>query len=419
MKNEIKKFKSFFKIGLITQASLFLCLVVQSQAQEIDILIKNGHVFDPKNNIDSIMDISIADGKILQVAPDIKTENAKKVVDATGLYVCPGLIDIHTHVFVGSRSDKFADGNNSLSPDDFSFKAGITTVVDAGTSGWRNFPLFKKQVIDESKTRILAFLNIVATGMTGDSAQHNLSEMDAKKTAELIQEYADYIVGIKIGHFTGETWLPFDRALEAGTLTSRPLFVECHLPQYTLEDQLDRMRPGDIITHSFENVSERAPVVDKQGKLLPVVLKAKEKGILFDVGHGGSGFWFNQAVPAFEQDFWPNSFGTDMHKFSVNRGMKDMLNLMSKFLNMGMPLKEVLLRGSWNPAKSIKREDLGNLSVGAVADIAVISVKKGKFGFVDARDNRIDGDRKLEAELTIRAGKVAWDLNGISAKKYE
>ncbi len=419
MKNRIQRFKSFFKISPIMLASIFFFVVVQTQAQEFDILIKNGHVFDPKNNIDSIMDVSIADGKILQVAPDISAENAKKVVDATGLYVSPGLIDIHTHVFVGSKSDKFADGNNSLSPDDFSFKAGITTVVDAGTSGWRNFPLFKSQVIDESKTRILAFLNIVGTGMTGDDGQHNLDEMDAVKTAEMIQEYADYIVGVKIGHFDGESWTPFDRALEAGSKTNRPLFVECHLPQYTLEDQLDRMRPGDIITHSFENIKERAPVVDKQGQVLQVVLAAKEKGILFDVGHGGSGFWFNQAVPAFEQNFWPNSFGTDMHKFSVNRGMKDMLNLMSKFLNMGMPLKEVLLRGSWNPAKSIKREDLGNLSVGAVADIAVLSVKKGKFGFVDARDNRIDGDRKLEAELTIRAGKVAWDLNGISAKKFE
>ncbi len=398
---------------------LLLVTSFVAQAQEIDLLIKNGHVFDAKNNLDTVLDISIKDGKILEVAPNITLENAKKVVDAAGLYVCPGLIDIHTHVFVGTKANKFADGNNSLSPDDFSFKAGITTVVDAGTSGWRNFPLFKTQVIDQSKTRILAFLNIAASGMTGDSAQQDLSEMDAEKTAEIIQKYADIIVGVKIGHFDGDSWAPFDRALEAGSKTNRPLFVECHLPRYTLKDQLDRMRPGDIITHSFENISERTPVVDKEENVLPYVFEAKEKGILFDVGHGGAGFWFNQAIPAMEQGLWPNSFGTDLHRFSMNAGMKDMLNVMSKYLSMGMPLKDVLLRGSWNPAQAIKREDLGHLSVGAEADIVLLSLKHGKFGFVDARNNRITGDQKLEAELTIRAGKVVWDLNGLSAKTYE
>ena len=393
--------------------------LIAIQAQEIDLLIKNGHVFDPKNNLDTVLDISIGDGKVLEVAPDIASENAKKVVDATGLYVCPGLIDIHTHVFVGTKANKFADGNNSLSPDDFSFKAGITTVVDAGTSGWRNFPLFKTQVIDQSKTRILAFLNIAASGMTGDSAQHDLNEMDVEKTAEIIQQYGDIIVGVKIGHFEGNTWAPFDRALEAGLKTDRPLFVECHLPQYTLKDQLARMRPGDIITHAFENISERAPVVDKEGKVLPYVYAAKEKGILFDVGHGGAGFWFNQAIPAMEQGLWPNSFGTDLHRFSMNAGMKDMLNVMSKYLNMGMPLKDVLLRGSWNPAKAIRRNDLGHLSVGAEADIVLLAVKSGEFGFIDARNNRITGNRKFVAELTIRAGVVVWDLNGLSAKTFE
>ncbi len=296
---------------------------------------------------------------------------------------------------------------------------GITTVVDAGTSGWRNFPLFKTQVIDQSKTRILAFLNIAASGMTGDSVQYDLNEMDVEKTAAVIQQYGDIIVGVKIGHFEGNSWAPFDRALEAASKTDRPLFVECHLPQYTLKDQLARMRPGDIITHAFENISERAPVVDQEGKVLPYVYEAKERGILFDVGHGGAGFWFNQAIPAMEQGLWPNSFGTDLHRFSMNAGMKDMLNLMSKYLNMGMPLKDVLLRGSWNPAQAIGREDLGHLSVGAEADIALLALKSGKFGFVDARNNRISGDRKFEAELTIRAGKVVWDLNGLAAKSFK
>ncbi|SDF04330.1 dihydroorotase [Pricia antarctica] len=403
---------------------IFLSLVVHSQ--EIDILIKNGHVLDPKNNIDGIMDVAIADGKIAAVGKDLAEENVKTTIDATGLYVCPGLIDIHTHVFVGPKAGKFADGVNSVSPDDFSFKAGVTTVVDAGTSGWRNFPKFKEQVIDQSKTRVLAFLNIAADGISGtettlskiEAAKHDLDEMDVQKTDKTIREYPDIIVGVKIGHFDGESWAPFDRAVDAAAKTDRPLFVECHLPEYSLEDQLNHMRPGDIITHSFENIDERMPVVDENGKLRPFVLKAKDRGILFDVGHGGAGFWFDQAVPAFEQGLWPNSFGTDLHRFSMNAGMKNMLNVMSKFLTMGMPLKEVVLRGSWKPAQAIKRADLGNLDVGAVADIALLNLETGKFGFVDAGGKRITGNQKLEAALTVREGKVVWDLNGLAAQDF-
>lgn len=405
---------------------LFL-MTMTIQSQEIDIIIKNGHVFDAKNSIDTILDISIADGKIVQVGSSISDKSAKKVIDATGLYVVPGLIDPHTHVFVGPRAGKFANGFNSLSPDDFSFKSGVTTVVDAGTSGWKNFPLFKSQVIDQSKTRVLAFLNIAADGISGteieltkiEAEKHDIQNMDVAKTSEMILEYPDIIVGVKIGHFQGESWAPFDRAIEAASGTNRPLFVECHLPEYTLKEQLDHMRPGDIITHSYENIDERMPVVDENGKVRPFVLEAKERGILFDVGHGGAGFWFDQAIPSLEQGLWPNSFGTDLHRFSMNAGMKDMLNVMSKYLNMGMPLKEVFLRGSYYPAMAIKRDDLGNLTPGNVADVAILSLRKGEFGFIDARNNGIKGDKKLEAEMTIRAGKVVWDLNGLAAKPFK
>lgn len=400
--------------------ALFLCSVFGIlQGQNIDLLIQNGHVFDPKNKMDTLMDVAILDGKIHQIANHIPQKNATKIVDATGMFVCPGLIDIHTHVFVGSTPGVFADGIYSLSPDDFTFRAGITTVVDAGTSGWQNFPKFKKQVIDQSKTRILAFLNIAGWGMTGDSLQEDVTTMDIPRALAMIEEHPQIIVGMKIGHFEKKTWEPFDRALKVTSRTDRPLFVECHLPQYSLKDQLDRMRPGDIITHSFEHISERRPIVDTTGRVLPLVFEARKKGILFDVGHGGAGFWFDQAIPALEQGFWPYTFGTDLHRFSMNAGMKDMLNVMSKYLNMGMPLKEVLLRGSWNPAQAIRRQDLGNLGIGAEADLVLLRVKEGNFGYVDAAGNRIDGNRKLEAELTVRAGKVVWDLNGLTAKKFK
>lgn len=403
--------------------SLFLLAILTSadtvSAQEIDLLLKGGHVIDPKNKVDKKMDVAIKDGKIFQITGDIPTNMAKKVVELNGLYVAPGLIDVHTHVFVGSE-DGFANGFSSVSPDDFTFKSGVTTVVDAGTSGWRNFPVFKKQVIDRSQTRVLAFLNIFGSGFSAGSAiEPSMDEANPEKTAEAIREYPDFLVGARIGHYSGKDWTPFDRALEAAKLSNTPLFVECHLPEYTLEDQLNRMRSGDIITHAFENVSERMPVVDEQGHVRPFVLEAKARGVLFDVGHGGAGFWFNQAVPALKQGLLPNSFGTDLHRFSMNAGMKSMLNIMSKYLTMGMGLQDVIARGSWYPAKSIKREDLGNLSEGAVADIAVLSLLPGKFGFVDAGKERIDGDSKLEAELTIRGGRVVWDLNGLSATAYQ
>ncbi|MEX2232137.1 MAG: amidohydrolase/deacetylase family metallohydrolase [Cyclobacteriaceae bacterium] len=406
--------KTLVSIGIAL--TLFLSASITA-AQEIDLLLKNGHVIDPRNNINSRMDVGITGGRIFQVASDIPESKAKKVIDATGLFVSPGFIDIHTHVFVGSKTG-FADGISSISPDDFTCRSGVTTVVDAGTSGWRNFPVFKQQVIDKSKTRILAFLNIAGSGLSGKSTMENLDDMDPDSAYSMLKKYPETIVGIKIGHYEGIEWTPFDNALEAAEKSNVPLLVECHLPQYSLEEQLNHMRPGDIITHSFEKVSERMSVIDEKGQVRPFVKEAQKRGILFDVGHGGAGFWFSEAIPALKQGLLPNSFGTDLHRNSVNAGMKDMLNVMSKYMAMGMKKEDIILRATWAPAKSVKREDLGHLSKGAVADVAVWSMRKGKFGFVDAGGNKIEGDSRLEAELTLREGRVVWDLNGLSAKKF-
>jgi len=394
----------------------FFCNPGNIFAQDIDLLFKGGRLIDAKNKIDAKMDLAVKDGKIFKVASAIPVSEAKKVVDVSGLIVSPGLINMHTHVYAGSKPG-FTDGTSSQLPDAFAPRAGITTVVDAGTSGWKTFPDFKSKIIDGSTTRVLAFLSIAASGYSVDKAQEDINEMDAQMTAETVKKYPDILVGVRIGRYeTDDNWTPFDRAVEAAKLSNTPLFVECHLPKYSLEDQLKHMRPGDIMTHAFENVAERMTVVDENGKVRPFVLAAQKRGILFDIGHGGGGFWFNQAIPAFEQGLWPNSFGTDEHRTSMNSGMKTMLNVMSKYLNMGMGIPDIIARGSWNAAKSIKREDLGNLSVGSVADIAILSVNTGKFGFVDSGNNKINGDRKFEAELTVRAGKIIWDLNGLSAK---
>lgn len=397
----------------------FLGLIFSTWGQTYDIVIKNGHLYDAKNQINQPMDLAVSGGKVALVAKDIPASEGRRLVDASGLVISPGFIDPHTHVFVGEKPRTFAGGSSSVSPDEFSFRSGVTTVVDAGTSGWRNFEHFKAHVIDISQTRILAFLNIAGGGMSGNPHQEDIQDMDAKMTNMMVEKYPELVVGIKIGHYEGKSWTPFDRALEAANLARIPLLVECHLPEYTLEEQLTRMRPGDLLTHTYENIKDRMPIVDEGGVLRPMVKEAKSRGVRFDVSHGGAGFWFNQAIPAIKQGLKPDTFGTDLHRFSMNSGMKNFANVLSKFMAMGMTLEEVLERATWGTAKIIQREDLGHLSEGAVADLTLLNIRKGEFGFVDSAGARINGNELIEPELTIRAGRIVYDLNGLSATPYQ
>jgi dihydroorotase len=291
-------------------------------------------------------------------------------------------------------------------------------MVDAGTSGWRNFEEFKHQVIDQSATRVLAFLNIVGVGMVGSPHEQNIQDMDPYLTGLMIEKYPDIIVGTKIGHFHDADFTPVQKALDAGVREDVPVLIECHLPEIPLQVILDNLRPGDIFTHTYGRVNDRQSIMDEQGNLQPYVVKARQKGVYFDVGHGGGSFHFSEATPAARLGFWPDSFGTDLHRLSMNSGMKDMLNIMSKFLSLGMPLYEVIEAATIKPAMMLKRPDLGNLTVGSEADIAVLSLVEGQFGFIDSGGEVIEGSRKLQAEITIRAGKIVWDLNGLTAKKF-
>ncbi|MGH9338870.1 MAG: amidohydrolase/deacetylase family metallohydrolase [Acidobacteriota bacterium] len=389
------------------------------QAQPYDLLIKGGHVIDPRNSIDSPMDVAISGGRIARVDLNIPPSQARKLVDASGLYVVPGLVDLHAHVFYGTEPNAdYSNGYNSIPPDGFTFRAGVTTVVDVGGAGWRNFPQFKAQVIDRVKTRVLSFLNIVGSGMKGGPVEQNLGDMDSKLTAMRIEQYPDIIVGVKVAHYRGPEWDPVDRAVQAGTIADVPVMVDfgTHTPPLSLRSLLlEHLRPGDILTHTYSHVSGREPIVDGSGKVNPFVFEARERGLIFDVGHGGGSFLFRQAVPAMQQGFQPDSLGTDIHAVSMNAGMKNMLNVASKFLNMGMSLQDIVAASTWKPAQIIQRDDLGHLNVGAEADLAVINLRTGDFGFVDVQGGRMDGDKNLECELTLRAGQVVWDLNGISS----
>ncbi len=407
-------------------ALIMLCFFSANilHAQQIDLLLKGGHVIDPKNKIDGKMDVAITNGKISQIAKDIPAKNAKKVIDVSGLYVTPGIIDMHVHVFNGTELDAYiADGLTSLPPDGFTFRAGVTTVVDAGSSGWRNFRLFKKQTIDKSQTRVLALLNIAGNGMLGRFEEQDVNDMNPQQTAYMIKKlFPDIIVGIKAAHFWGN-FTQVDRAVEAANLANVPVMVDFgdHQPPNSIEELfMKHLRPGDIFTHTFSyGPTLRETVVDDSGKVKPFIFQAQKRGIVFDVGHGGGAFSWRQAVPSMQQGFQPNVISTDLHAESMNGGMKDMSNVMSKFLNMGMSLHEVILRSTWNPANVIKKTELGNLSVGTEADVAVFNLRKGDFGFLDIRKTKLKGAQKLEAELTIRAGKIVWDLNGISAAGWE
>ncbi len=386
------------------------------QAQSLDLLIRGGRVIDPRNGIDQVRDVGIADGRIAEVAARIDPTRAETVVDATGLVVAPGLVDLHTHVFFGTQPNSaYSDGYTAIPPDGFTFRAGVTTIVDLGGAGWRDFIQFKEQVIDRSQTRVLAFLNIVGSGMKGGPIEQNLADMDPELTAMRATQFRDIVVGVKTAHYVGAEWDAVDRAVAAGSLANVPVAVDFGRqdPPLSLRDLfLVHLRPGDIFTHAYSQVPGRMAIVDDEGRLRPYLAEARARGIVFDVGHGGGSFRFRQAVPAMQQGFPPDTISTDLHSGSMNGGMKDMLNVASKFLNMGMSLPDVVAKSTWAAAQAIHRDDFGHLSVGAEADVAVLAIREGEFGFLDVGGETMQGTRKLEAEVTVRGGRIVWDLNG-------
>lgn len=387
--------------------------------QKYDLLLKGGHVIDPKNKISGVRDVAIKDGKVAAVAARINPADALKVVNVAGYYVTPGLIDIHVHVYTGTGERGSYAGDNSVYPDGFTFRVGVTTVADAGCAGWRNFEDFKQRIIDRSQTRIFAFLNIVGNGMRGGNFEQNLADMEATPTAEMARRYPGLIVGIKTAHYAGPEWAPVERAVEAGTTANIPVMVDFgnNRPERPVSELVSqKLRPGDIYTHVYSGLRNE---LLESGQVNPGLFEGRKRGVIFDVGHGGGSFAWRIAVPAMKAGFIPDSISTDLHIGSMNSGMKDMLNVMDKFLAMGMSLDEVILRSTWNPAREIRHEELGQLSPGALADIAVLKLEKGHFGFTDMYGARLRGTQKLTCELTLRDGKVVYDLNGLTRPDWD
>lgn len=402
------------KIFLLS--SLLLIVIGVTYAQKYSIVIKDGQVIDPKNNINALMDVAIQDGKIALVAKNIDAKEGKQVVDAKGSYVVPGLIDIHGHVFFGTLPDHYlSNGLTAIFPDGFTFRVGVTTIADAGGAGWKSFPEFKKNIIDNSQTRVFSFLNIVGEGMRGGVYEQNINDMDAKMSAAVARQYRDYVVGFKVAHYNGPEWTPVDRAVEAGKLANMPVMIDFggNNPPLSIKELfMDHLRPGDIFTHAFAQLASREAIVDvTTNTVKPFVLDAQKKGIIFDVGYGGISFAYSQAIPALKAGFFPNTISTDIHAGSMNFAMKDILNIMSKFQQMGMDLPAVIKSTTWSAAQAIKHEELGHLTAGAVADVAVLNILEGDFGFFDHTGFKVKGNKKFECEVTIRAGKIVYDLN--------
>ncbi len=382
-----------------------------------DLLLKGGRVIDPKNRINAPMDVGITNGKIARVAPDIPAHEARKVVNVAGLTVTPGLIDIHVHVY--QRPELASAGrDSSVQPDAHSFRTGVTTVVDAGTAGWRAFPDFKSRVIDKSRTRVLAFLNISGAGM-GTGHEDDLPELDAEAAARAAQANRDVIVGFKSAHFGGPGWESIDAAVKAGKLADLPVMVDFgYLNQVRSLPTLllDKLRAGDIYTHCYSGHREE---LLPDGKVNPAMFVARKRGVIFDLGFGAGSFYWYVAVPAVEQGLAPDSISTDLHTGSMNAGMKSMTNSMSSILNLGVTLEQVIAMSTWHPAREIKHPELGNLDVGAEADVAVLRVEKGHFGFVDSAGASLPGTQRIESELTLRKGQVVWDLNGRASENWK
>jgi len=391
-----------------------------SDSPRYDLLLKGGHTICAKNGIDGRMDVAIRAGKIAALEADINPALADKTVDVSGLYVTPGLIDIHVHVYHTREPEGL-----SVMADSHSFRSGVTTLVDTGTAGARHFLHFKRTVIDLSKTRIFAFVNIVDQGMIGDFEQEP-ANFDPELCAGTVLAYPDICVGVKTAHYWTRLpyddlhtpWAAVDRGVAASKLCSKPLMVDFWpRPERTYPELLlEKMQPGDIHTHVF---AQQFPIVDAAGKPNDFLFKARERGIVFDLGHGAGSFWFRNAVPAMQNGFGPDSISTDLHTRNVHGVVVDMLTTMNKILNIGMPLAEVIYRSTLTPAQEIGHPELGHLSVGAEADVAVLKMQTGEFSFVDCGKAKMSGDRKLECAMTLRAGEIVYDPSGLSVPRWQ
>lgn len=392
-----------------------------TQSPHDPITLRNGHVIDPANGIDGVADVRLANGQVAAVGRDLPRVEGAREIDVAGHYVTPGIIDMHVHAFATHHRSRL-----SLDPHVNTFSSGVTTVVDAGTAGWRDFLDFRREVIDHAKIRVLSYVNIVGSGMGGDW-EHDVREFRPALAAAMADEHRDVVVGIKTAHYWANRpfdelhppWAAVDAAVQAGELCGLPVMVDFYpwlserpYPELILE----KLRPGDIHTHVF---AQQFPIIDAQGKVYDHLWRARERGIIFDLGHGAASFWFRNAAPAIAQGFIPDSISTDLHTGNLYGPVIDMAETMGKVLAMGVPLAEVIARSTVAPAREIGHPELGTLSPGSDGDVAVFALEEGEFGFVDCGKTRLDASQRLRCQLTLRAGEVVYNPNGLGVPTWD
>jgi dihydroorotase len=375
------------------------------EAATYDLLLRGGHVVDPANNINGSADVGVLDGKIAAVGPNLDPSQATKTLDVSGLYVTPGLIDIHTHPF----SPQGSEIAPRIPPDQYGLPTGTTTLVDCGSSGTTTMGQFRDQVVNPTKSRVLSFVNICNLGMIRDCEQ-NVANLVVEDLVEAIENNRDIVVGIKSAHYMGPGWESIDNAVAAGAITGVPVIIDARtLPTRPYNEMvLEHMRPGDIVTHMFR---EYHPTLDDNDNVQPYLFEARKRGVIFDIGHGGAGFLWRNAVPAMEQGFGPDTISTDAHNGNYYIQRANMPITMSKLMTLGMSLEEAVRRATVEPAKVINRPELGTLSVGAEADLAAFALDEGEFPFVDSYRAVKMGTQRLDCKLTLRAGEIVWNID--------
>ncbi|MDQ4061685.1 MAG: amidohydrolase/deacetylase family metallohydrolase [Pseudomonadota bacterium] len=373
---------------------------------DYDLILKGGRVIDPSQDLDRVMDVAFLDGKVVAIGDDLRPGVGTDVRNVTGRIVSPGLIDLHTHVYWGGTS-------LGIDAEAFCRASGVTTAIDTGSAGPGNFLGFRKHVIERSQVRILAYLHVSFAGIYGFSKRVMVGESEELRlmapldAVEVAEANRDVIVGIKVRvgrHASGTSGVaPLDIALQVANEVGLPLMCHLDVPPPTLEEVLERLRPGDILTHAFRPFPN-APAT-AQGTVKPEVLAARGRGVLFDIGHGMGSFAFKTARAMLANGFYPDTISSDIHALCLNGPAFDQVTTLSKFLCLGMPLPDVIRASTLNAALALKRPELGSLKPGRVGDATILSVREGRFDYVDVVGETMVGDKRIVSEGVVIAGR--------------
>jgi len=372
-------------------------------ATHYDLLIKSGRVIDPAQGIDGKRDVGLAGGKIVALEEELPESHADEVYDATDMLVTPGLVDLHTHIYWGV--------GHSLDPDLVAYYSGSTTNVDVGTAGARIFKGFRKHIAENSKSRVLCFLNAGVAGLAYSPNVSDVSIWDVELAVDTIEANRDIIKGVKSlpgPHFGGayvHSVEDMELAKETATLAGVPLMIHLAAPPPPVSKWLPLLEEGDILTHAFRG--DLAKILGRDGAIRSDVWAAKERGVIFDMGHGAASFSFDVARKALDQGLPPDVISTDLHGGSFNRRALDMPTCMSRYLTLGLDLADIVEASTIRPAQAMGLGDeIGSLRVGGPGDVTVLELVEGAFHLCDAEDKAIVANQKLELRLTVCGGEI-------------